>query len=368
MKFKVNLIMTIATLSLINLSTSAIVLAEGEQSNSGGIDPIPNLIGNNNNITYSNFYNISGNNNLVYGDYLNVLGNKNRVTGDHLVVVGNYSIASPQKYPEDFNHRIISLGKATGEGATVIGDYATVEFEHGTALGYGAKAYGKSSVALGAFSKAVTLHPVEGKYAGVDNARGIVSIGAVDDGSGYYYSNDNGFVKPKKYNTFTRQLQGVAAGELSEISTDAVNGSQLHATNQTIIRVEEESKARDTMNAALSALKPLTYDPREPHQFMAGLGLYKNKRAVALGYARYYNESKLAHIGMAHANGNGMIVNAGISFKFGLGNQSTVLPQYAKGPIASIYVLQEENQVLRKKIDEQEQRIVRLEALILDKK
>ena len=68
MKFKVNLIMTIATLSLINLSTSAIVLAEGEQSNSGGIDPIPNLIGNNNNITYSNFYNISGDNNLVYGD------------------------------------------------------------------------------------------------------------------------------------------------------------------------------------------------------------------------------------------------------------------------------------------------------------
>ncbi|WP_164726018.1 YadA-like family protein [Veillonella sp. VA137] len=32
---------------------------------------------------------------------------------------------------------------------------------------------------------------------------------------------------------------------------------------------------------------------------MAGLGSYKNKRAVALGYARYYNESKLAHIGMA---------------------------------------------------------------------
>lgn len=51
--------------------------------------------------------------------------------------------------------------------------------------------------------------------------------------------------------------------------------------------------------AALSALKPLTYDPREPHQFMAGLGSYKNKRAVALGYARYYNESKLAYIGMA---------------------------------------------------------------------
>ena len=353
MKFKVNLIMTIATLSLINLSTSAIVLAEGEQSNSGGIDPIPNLIGNNNNITYSNFYNISGNNNLVYGDYLNVLGNKNRVTGDHLVVVGNYSIASPQKYPEDFNHRIISLGKATGEGATVIGDYAAVEYEHGTALGYGAKAYGESSVALGAFSKATVLHPVDGKYAGVTNAKGIVSIGSVDDGTGFYYSNDNGFVKPKKYNTFTRQLQGVAAGEISATSTDAINGSQLYAAIQEIENVsikheidslESDSQSRDTMNAALSALKPLS------------------------GYARYFNESTLAHIGLAHSNGNSVMVNGGVSVKFGTGADSKVLPQYEKGPISSIYALQDENQALRQRVDEQEQRIARLEMLISNKK
>lgn len=390
MKLKLNLIMTMITLSIISISISSVVLAVGGQNDGSGIDPTPNVIGNNNNIMYSNFYNISGNNNLVYGDYLNIVGNKNRVTGDHLVVVGNYSIATPQKYPEDFNHWILSLGKAPGEGATVVGDYATVEFEHGTALGYGAKAYGKSSVALGAFSKAVTLHPVEGKYAGVDNARGIVSIGAIDDSSGYYYSNDNSFVKPEKYNTFTRQLQGVAAGEISATSTDAVNGSQLYATiraieslsvnngallntkidaiNNKIDSLEADSQSRDTMNAALSALNPLSYDPSEPHQFMAGVGAYKNKRAVALGYARYFNESTLAHIGFAHSTGNSVMVNGGVSVKFGRGNDSNVLPQYEKGPISSIYVLQEENEVLRKKVDEQEQRIARLETLMLDKK
>lgn len=377
MKLKLNLIMTMITLSIISISISSVVLAVGGQNDYSGIDPTPNVIGNNNNIMYSNFYNISGNNNLVYGDYLNIVGNKNRVTGDHLVVVGNYSIATPQKYPEDFNHWILSLGKAPGEGATVVGDYATVEFEHGTALGYGAKAYGKSSVALGAFSKAVTLHSVEGKYAGVDNARGIVSIGAIDDSSGYYYSNDNSFVKPEKYNTFTRQLQGVAAGEISATSTDAVNGSQLYAAIQKIENVsikhkidslEADSQSRDTMNAALSALKPLSYDPREPHLFMAGVGAYKNKRAVALGYARYFNESTLAHIGFAHSTGNSVMVNGGVSVKFGRGNDSNVLPQYEKGPISSIYVLQEENEVLRKKVDEQEQRIARLETLMLDKK
>lgn len=390
MKLKLNLVMAIVTLSLMNMSISSVVLAVGGQNDNGGIDPTPNVIGSNNNIMYSNFYNISGNNNLVYGDYLNIVGNKNRVTGDHLVVVGNYSIATPQKYPEDFKNWTISLGKAPGEGATLVGDYATVEFEHGTALGYGAKAYGKSSVALGAFSKAVTLHPVEDKYAGVDNARGIVSIGAVDNGLGYYYSNDNGFVKPEKYNTFTRQLQGVAAGEISETSTDAINGSQLHATiraieslsvnngtlintkidaiNNKIDSLEADAQSRDTMNAVLSALKPLSYDPREPHQFMAGVGAYKNKRAVALGYAHYFNESTLTHIGLAHSNGNSVMINGGVSVKFGRGTNSNILPQYEKGPISSIYVFQEENQALRQRVDEQEQRIARLEVLMLNRK
>ena len=122
------------------------------------------------------------------------------------------------------------------------------------------------------------------------------------------------------------------------------------------------------MNAALSALKPLSYDPREPHQFMAGVGAYKNKRAVALGYARYFNESTLAHIGLAHSNGNSVMVNGGVSVKFGTGADSKVLPQYEKGPISSIYALQDENQALRQRVDEQEQRIARLEMLISNKK
>lgn len=122
------------------------------------------------------------------------------------------------------------------------------------------------------------------------------------------------------------------------------------------------------MNAALSALKPLSYDPREPHQFMAGVGVYKNKRAEALGYGHYFNESTLAHIGLAHSNGSSVMINGGVSVKFGTGTDSNVLPQYEKEPISSINVLQKENQVLRKKVDEQEQRIARLEALMLNRK
>ena len=77
MKLKLNLVMAIVTLSLMNMSINSVVLAVGGQNDNEGIDPTPNVIGNNNNIMYSNFYNISGNNNLVYGDYLNIVGNKN---------------------------------------------------------------------------------------------------------------------------------------------------------------------------------------------------------------------------------------------------------------------------------------------------
>lgn len=169
----------------------------------------------------------------------------------------------------------------------------------------------------------------------------------------------------------------MAAGEISATSTDAINGSQLYAAIQEIENVsvehkidslESDSQSRDTMNAALSALKPLSYDPREPHQFMAGVGSYKDKHAVALGYARYFNESTLTHIGFAHSKGNSGMINGGVSFKFGKGNDPKVLPQYEKGPISSIYVLQDENQTLRKRVDEQEQRIARLEELIFHNK
>ena len=78
MKLKPNLIMAIATLSLMNIAISNVVMTVDEHNGNGvGIDSTPNVIGNNNNIMYSNFYNVSGNNNLVYGDHLNILGNKN---------------------------------------------------------------------------------------------------------------------------------------------------------------------------------------------------------------------------------------------------------------------------------------------------
>ena len=52
MKLKLNLVMAIATLSLMNMSISSVVLAVGGQNDNGGIDPTPNVIGSNNNIMY----------------------------------------------------------------------------------------------------------------------------------------------------------------------------------------------------------------------------------------------------------------------------------------------------------------------------
>ena len=53
----------------------------------------------------------------------------------------------------------------------------------------------------------------------------------------------------------------------------------------------EEIGRVGAQGAALSALKPIQYDPLEPTQIMAGYGNYRGNSAVALGVAHYKNES-----------------------------------------------------------------------------
>ena len=341
------------------------------------------------------------------GIYSVANGFQAKANGGYGIATGMYSKASgigsvaTSVYASAEGHYSLANGYSASTkdgafGAVATGFTATVDEKWGTALGAYSRVAKAGSVALGSGTYAEAPVATEsiniaGKtyhFAGT-NPYGAVSVGKSA-------SQDTGHVDDKgnPYDPYIgidvkRTITNVAAGRISQDSTDAINGSQLHATiqavedlasnNNTAINnridvlkndldnLEDDSKAGDAMNAALSALKPLIYDPREPHQIMAGIGSYKDKRAVALGYARYFNESTLAHIGFAHASGNGVMLNGGVSFKFGTGHYPKVLAQYENGPISSIYVLQDENQALRQKVAEQDERIARLESLILNK-
>ncbi|MCY1203719.1 Coiled stalk of trimeric autotransporter adhesin [compost metagenome] len=109
---------------------------------------------------------------------------------------------------------------STGTDSTAVGSGAAVKADQGVAIGTGAVVTTKNSVALGNDAttaeakptEEVTLQGTTYQFAGTKPV-GVVSVGSKDA---------------------ERQITNVAAGEISATSTDAVNGSQLNATNQAI--------------------------------------------------------------------------------------------------------------------------------------
>ena len=150
-------------------------------------------------------------------------------------------------------------------------------------------------------------------------------------------------------------LTGIKSGALTPNSTDAVTGAQLFQTNQAMGQLRDDTYAGDAMNAALSALKPLQYDPMEPTQIMAGMGLYKGHYAGSIGIAHYRNESNMYNVGFSMGGTGKFMVNAGATWKFGSSkNERDIAPEYRKGPMSSVYVMQKENVMLKGKVQELE--------------
>lgn len=123
-----------------------------------------------------------------------------------------------------------------------------------------------------------------------------------------------------------QKVTGVEAGEISSTSTDAVNGSQLFATNQQVAQnAQSISKLGNRINkvgagaAALAALHPLDFDPDDKWDFAAGYGNYNGENAAAVGAYYRPNEDTMFSVGGSFGNGENM-VNAGVSLKLGQGN------------------------------------------------
>lgn len=116
-----------------------------------------------------------------------------------------------------------------------------------------------------------------------------------------------------------QKVTGVAAGEISSTSKDAVNGSQLFETKQQINKLGNRINKVGAGAAALAALHPLDFDPDDKWDFAAGYGNYNGENAAAIGAYYRPNEDTMFSVGGSFGNGENM-VNAGISLKLGQGN------------------------------------------------
>lgn len=201
-----------------------------------------------------------------------------------------------------------------------------------------AKATGPNSVAIGGNSNAAVENAVvigNGATVGAEAAKGSVAIGAgakagkANVGS---YSIDPSATVAGKTGLDTRvvsvgdkgneaQIQNVAPGVVSKESTDAVNGSQLHATNQSINRLGDtvnniggnvtrlgdkvDNMDRDYRagiagsNAAASL--PQVYLPGKS-MVAAAAGTFKGQNALAVGYSSISDNGKLIWKAQANLN------------------------------------------------------------------
>ncbi|AVO75358.1 S-layer-like y domain-containing protein [Megasphaera elsdenii] len=130
-----------------------------------------------------------------------------------------------------------------------------------------------------------------------------------------------------------KSITQLAPGEVSATSTDAVNGSQLYATNQMVQENRQNitqlgnslNKLDNRINrvgagaAALAALHPLDFDPDDKWDFAAGYGNYRGANAAAVGLYYRPNEDTMFSVGGSFGGGENMI-NAGVSLKIGRGN------------------------------------------------
>ena len=131
---------------------------------------------------------------------------------------------------------------------------------------------------------------------------------------------DKTYISDKGLNANDQKVTNVAAGELSATSKDAVNGSQLYATNQEVAnntnRINQLGSRVNKVGAgaaALAALHPMDFDPDDKLTFSAGYGNYAGENAAAIG--AYYRPDEKVMFSVAGTVGNGEnMVNAGVSF------------------------------------------------------
>ena len=206
--------------------------------------------------------------------------------------------------------------------------------------------------------KDITSIAGEGEGAGKVSfgPKGVVTIGTPGDANAISLDGKDGKISMGKVslskeglNNGGNKITNVAPGEAD---TDAVNVSQLRdaAGNMQAITNQLQGQVNrvGSQAAALSALKPIQYDPLEPTQIMAGVGHYQGQNSLALGVAHYKNESMMFHAGAAiGGNRSQVMANAGITWKVGAkADETAVADVYRQGPISSAYVLQDKMDAL----------------------
>ncbi len=311
--------------------------------------------------------NIDANNALAFGTNNAVTGENGFAGGNNATAAGRNSFAFGS-HAESLVEYTIAIGNQARTAAydsVAIGNGAFVSGESSVAFGRSNNVTGENSVAIGANNG--TVAGGQSAVVGYNNntdATSVVSVGSKDR-AGY------GGVKH-----YVRQIQNVAAGRIDASSTDAVNGSQLHAAYDAINTMSEDMDAHNrilanheqridvlehqTHNAltnlksdisrldgrvnkvgagaaALAGLHPMEFNKDDKFSASIAYGHYHNANAVALGL--YYRPNEKVLLGIAGTFGSENMYSVSASFKFGKGSDYVAEAKDAQSRISKLEAL-----------------------------
>jgi autotransporter adhesin len=213
----------------------------------GGLNNIQNsisasVIGIGNTLNAGNFASVTGVNNTATGTMqANISGVGNTITGgsQNSIVGSQNTLANGTRNSVSgfantlgtglSNTQVLASGGTVADGVSggvLIGAAGTVSYNDGVAIGTGATATNEADVALG--SGSVT-----------DAAVGTASVDI--NGTTYTFAGTTPASTVSIGNAGAeRTITNVAAGRISATSTDAINGSQLFATNQAVEAIDDD--------------------------------------------------------------------------------------------------------------------------------
>ena len=245
-------------------------------------------------------------NNAAVGGGLNVTGG---TTTDTLTVTGNSNLQGDLTVTGDskLNGKLEVTDKATLKGGLNVAGGTTTD-----------------TLTVTGDSKLNGKLEVDGTFSAAEGNFFVAADGATDIAANLNVKDDivseGGDVKIKDKNTNEIKLSDLGyLGDLDQELTahSEYNGTAVGAFNAEaairrgeIARLDNRIDELDTrvnkvgaMAAAIASLKSIGYSPEAPTEFSVGVGQYKGKTGIALGFFHYPNKDFMLNFSMSSSSG-----------------------------------------------------------------
>ena len=270
-------------------------------------------------------------NNAAVGGGLNVTGG---TTTDTLTVTGNSNLQGDLTVTGDskLNGKLEFTDKATLKGSLNVAGGTTTD-----TLTVTGNSNLQGDLTVTGDSKLNGKLEVDGTFSAAEGNFFVAADGATDIAANLNVKDDivseGGDVKIKDKNTNEIKLSDLGyLGDLDQELTahSEYNGTAVGAFNAEaairrgeIARLDNRIDELDTrvnkvgaMAAAIASLKSIGYSPEAPTEFSVGVGQYKGKTGIALGFFHYPNKDFMLNFSMSSSSGE-MMGGIGATWRFG---------------------------------------------------